>query len=180
MMDINLEKSLLKNVNFIASPNQDERPDEKDISLIVIHGISLPPNKFGGDGVEQLFCNKLNPNEHEYYQQIHQLKVSAHLFIKRTGEVIQFVPFNKKSWHAGVSEIDGRSDCNDFSIGIELEGTDDIAYTDKQYLKLIEILKILKQNYPKITKIVGHSDISAGRKTDPGHSFDWSRIKKHT
>ncbi len=171
-----LENHLLNNATFIASPNFDERQDEQDISLIVIHGISLPPNKFGGDGVKQLFCNQLNPNEHPYYQQIYQLKVSAHLFIKRTGEMIQFVPFNKRAWHAGKSVFSERCGCNDFSIGIELEGTDETPYTNEQYQQLSQVISLLKQHYLQIDSIVGHSDIAPGRKTDPGESFEWKRI----
>lgn len=171
-----LENHRLKNVKFIASPNFNQRQAEQDISLIVIHGISLPPRQFGGDGVEKLFCNQLNPNEHVYYQQIYQLKVSAHLYIKRTGEMIQFVPFNQRAWHAGQSEFEGRCACNDFSIGIELEGCDDIAYTDIQYRQLNQVIAVLKQHYPKIKNVVGHSDIAPGRKTDPGECFDWLKI----
>lgn len=177
-MNIKLENHRLNHVKFIASPNFDERKDEQDISLIVIHGISLPPNQFGGQGVEQLFCNQLDPNENAYYQQISQLKVSAHLYIKRTGEVIQFVPFNKRAWHAGQSEFKGRCACNEFSIGIELEGADDIPYTQEQYNQLNTVLSLLKSNYPNIQNVVGHSEISPGRKTDPGDSFDWGKVSQ--
>lgn len=175
-MNVNLKTHCLNDVKFVASPNFGDRLSEQDISLVVIHGISLPPNKFGGNGVEQLFCNKLNPNEHPYYQKIYQLKVSAHLFIKRTGDIIQFVPFSKKAWHAGQSMFDGRCACNDFSIGIELEGTDELPYTEQQYSQLNKILAELRKAYPNITDVVGHSDIAPGRKTDPGDFFDWSII----
>lgn len=160
------------------SPNFDDRTDENDISLLVIHCISLPPNQFGGDYVTDLFCNRLNPNEHEYFQGIYKLNVSAHLFIKRTGEIIQYVPFNKRAWHAGVSNYQGRERCNDFSIGIELEGTETIPYTEIQYNVLNEVLQVLLDTYPRLSKqhITGHSDIAPNRKTDPGDSFDWSRL----
>jgi len=177
-LSIDPETGLLRGVNYISSPNSDDRPDEKAPSLLVIHGISLPPNQFGGHGVEQLFTNALNPKEHPYYEDIHRLRVSAHLFIRRDGDVIQFVPFHKRAWHAGVSSFQGRQKCNDFSIGIELEGADDVPYSSEQYEALSEIVKVLNTAYPSITKnrIVGHSDIAPGRKTDPGEAFDWSRL----
>lgn len=168
---------LLNVAKFIASPNQDERPKDVQPSLIVVHGISLPPGQFGGQGVEQLFTNQLNPNEHPYYQEIAGLKVSAHCFIRRDGSVIQFVPFNQRAWHAGVSQYQGRERCNDFSIGIELEGTDTQCYTDEQYDQLNQLIKLLQQTYPQIKNhIVGHCDIAPGRKTDPGEAFDWNRL----
>ena len=138
----------------------------------------MPPNQFGGDYITDLFCNRLNPNEHEYFAGIYQLQVSAHLLIKRTGEIIQYVPFNKRAWHAGVSNYQGRERCNDFSIGIELEGTETIPYTDTQYKVLNEVLQTLLATYPRLSKqhITGHSDIAPSRKTDPGASFDWNRL----
>lgn len=177
-MSIDNQSGKLRNVSFIESPNCDERSSEKDINLIVVHGISLPPNEFGGDGVQQLFTNQLDPAEHPYYKSIHQLKVSAHAFIRRDGEIIQFVPFHKRAWHAGLSEYKGRCQCNDFSIGIELEGADDIPYTSSQYSALTSLINALWQAYPHIQKedLVGHSDIAPGRKTDPGESFDWQKL----
>lgn len=177
-MSIDNQSGKLRNASFIESPNCDERSSEKDINLIVVHGISLPPNEFGGDGVQQLFTNQLDPAEHPYYKSIHQLKVSAHAFIRRDGEIIQFVPFHKRAWHAGLSEYKGRCQCNDFSIGIELEGADDIPYTSSQYSALTSLINALWQAYPHIQKedLVGHSDIAPGRKTDPGESFDWQKL----
>jgi AmpD protein len=143
----------------------------------VIHNISLPPGQFDTQAVERFFCNQLDCSEHPYYQEIEGLQVSAHLLIERTGRVVQFVPFNKRAWHAGLSSFAGRERCNDFSIGIELEGTDDQPFTDEQYLQLTKITQQLVSVYPSITpdRITGHSDIASGRKTDPGPCFDWGR-----
>lgn len=159
----------------IPSPNQDERPADEVVSLVVIHNISLPPGEFGGDGVIELFTNRLDPAAHPYYQAISGLRVSAHFFIRRDGELIQFVPCGRRAWHAGVSSWRGRARCNDFSIGIELEGTDEQAFTDAQYSVLNELLAVLRASYP-IADLVGHSDIAPGRKTDPGPCFDWGRL----
>lgn len=168
----------LVGVKQCFSPNYDERPEPNDISLTVIHCISLPPNHFGADYIERLFCNELNPDEHPYFQEICHLKVSAHILIRRDGEIIQFVPFDKRAWHAGVSQYMGRSKCNDFSIGIELEGTEWEPYTESQYQQLVEVLKCLFKTYPSLTKstITGHSNIAPDRKTDPGQSFDWQML----
>lgn len=164
----------LSTATKIASPNFNARPNVDDISLLVIHNISLPPNAFGGDDVIDFFCNQLDTSKHDFYQQIADLQVSAHLFIRRNGEVIQFVSFIERAWHAGVSNYHGRDNCNDFSIGIELEGADDIAYSTAQYQHLAEITKLLQQQYPAIgDNIVGHSDIAPKRKTDPGEAFAW-------
>lgn len=162
----------------IASPNYDERPDPEDISLVVIHCISLPPGEFGTPYIERLFCNTLTPDDHPYFQNIHQLKVSAHLLIKRNGEIVQFVPFDKRAWHAGASSYQGRERCNDFSIGIELEGTETLDYTDAQYDQLAATLKCLFAHYPDLSAktLAGHSEIAPERKTDPGPSFDWGRL----
>jgi AmpD protein len=162
---------------YIASPNRDSRPDNTEISLVVIHNISLPPRQYGGDGVIELFINRLDAAAHPYYREIHTLRVSAHFFIRRDGELIQFVPCNERAWHAGASSWQGRDRCNDFSIGIELEGSDDDAFEPAQYATLNHLLAALKQAYP-ITAITGHSDIAPGRKTDPGPYFDWSQITK--
>ena len=169
----------LTGVNYFPSPNYNERPDN-EIDLVVIHGISLPPGEFGGDHIADLFLNKLDHTHHEFFTQIVNERVSAHLLIARTGHCQQFVPFNKRAWHAGVSSFEGRADCNNFSIGIELEGTDDLAYTDKQYATLIQVVKALQEQYPGITpnRVVGHCHVAPGRKSDPGKSFDWGRLQR--
>ena len=159
----------------VDSPNCDARPEGTAISLLVIHNISLPPGQFGGPGVEQLFGNRLDPEEHPYYAGIQGLRVSAHFFIRRDGELIQFVPCSHRAWHAGVSNWRGREGCNDFSIGVELEGTDDTPFSDAQYAVLNHLLEAMRAAYP-ITSVAGHSDIAPGRKTDPGPCFDWRRV----
>jgi AmpD protein len=158
----------------LASPNCDLRPSGTAIDLLVIHNISLPPGEFGGQAVAQLFTNTLDTDAHPYYAQLKEVRVSAHFLIQRTGVIIQFVPCSKRAWHAGVSAWYGRTVCNDFSIGIELEGTDFLPFSDQQYAALIRLTRVLKRAYP-IREIVGHSDIAPGRKTDPGQKFDWSR-----
>jgi len=160
-----------------SSPNYDERPDCA-IDTIVIHNISLPPGEFGKPYIEQLFTNCLNPQVHEYFVAIHELKVSAHLLIDRNGLITQFVGFDKRAWHAGVSSYQGRERFNDFSIGIELEGTDWQPYDASQYETLARVILALQGTYPDIRRdnLVGHSTISTGRKTDPGPSFEWSRL----
>ncbi len=165
---------------FIQSPNFSDRPEEVEPSLLVIHNISLPPGEFGGLYVIDFFQNKLDTSKHPFFEEITDLQVSSHLFLDREGQLIQFVDLNQKAWHAGVSEFEGLKECNDFSIGIELEGTDTEPYSDKQYLSLINITNCLMENYPGISteRIVGHSDIAPSRKTDPGESFDWSRYKE--
>lgn len=163
----------------LHSPNQDQRPEAIDISLVVIHNISLPPGQYGGDGVLQLFTNRLDKDAHPYYASIHQLRVSAHFFIRRDGELIQFVPCAQRAWHAGVSSWQQRERCNDFSVGIELEGSDDEPFMAPQYETLNLLLSGLRQRYP-IAAVVGHSDIAPGRKTDPGPCFDWSRLSAAT
>lgn len=162
-------------MRFIQSPNCDERADNSVIELIVIHAISLPPGEFGGTGVIELFTNQLNPDAHPYYASIADLRVSAHFFIRREGEVIQFVPCLLRAWHAGQSEWGGRLNCNSFSIGIELEGSDEVPFENAQYVALNEVIDALRQAYP-IREIVGHSDVAPGRKTDPGPYFDWQRL----
>ncbi len=165
----------LNGVRRIESANCDDRPAGTPIDLLVIHNISLPPGEFGGDGVIELFANRLDPAAHPYYQTIEGLRVSAHFFIRRDGELIQFVAAAKRAWHAGCSSWNGRERCNDFSIGIELEGTDDTPFTDAQYECLNGLIGALCRRYP-IGAIVGHSDIAPDRKTDPGPHFDWSRL----
>jgi len=149
------------------------------VDLVVVHNISLPPGEFGGPWVENLFLNRLDPTAHRFFREIAGLRVSAHLLIRRDGEITQFVPFLMRAWHAGVSRFQGRERCNDFSIGIELEGTDLEAYTPVQYEALGQSVALLMELYPKITaeRIVGHSDIAPGRKTDPGPAFDWHRFR---
>ena len=165
----------------VPSPNYDDRPMNQNLSLLVVHCISLPPEQFGGDYINQLFCNQLNPDEHPYFKEIYQLEVSAHLLIKRTGEIIQVVPFDKRAWHAGLSEYKGQPRCNDFSIGIELEGSENQPYTEQQYTQLIAVSNALLAYYPSLSKqnIVGHCDIAPERKTDPGDSFCWDRLLDH-
>lgn len=167
---------ILEGIRYIASPNCDLRAGDTPIHLLVIHNISLPPNEYGGGGVTALFTNQLDPDTHPYYQTIKDLKVSTHFFIRRDGEIIQFVPCNMRAWHAGVSSWCGKERCNDFSIGIELEGSDFEPFTDQQYDSLSLLTFALKQAYP-IDSIAGHSDIAPGRKTDPGPCFDWARYR---
>lgn len=159
----------------VPSPNCSARPDPADISLLVIHNISLPPGQFGGPHIDELFCNRLDPAAHPYFAGICQLQVSAHLLIRRDGSVVQYVPFDRKAWHAGKSSFGGREECNEFSIGIELEGTDDLPFTRAQYGTLTGVTTALLASYPRLdaTRITGHSDIAPGRKTDPGPCFDW-------
>jgi AmpD protein len=169
------QAGLVTGAQWIASPNFDARATTADISLIVIHNISLPPKQYGGDGIIQLFTNQLNPDEHPYYAQIHTQKVSSHFLIRRDGTLIQFVSCLARAWHAGVSNWQGRERCNDFSVGIELEGCDFEAFEDIQYQTLNQLIAALKKTYP-IQSIAGHSDIAPGRKTDPGPYFDWDRL----
>ena len=172
-----IKNHILQDIKFLKSPNFNERPKNIEINLLVIHAISLPPKKYNTDHIEKLFMNELDCRLDDFYKQIDGLKVSSHVLIKRTGEIIQFVPFNQRAWHAGVSTYKGRDDCNDFSIGIELEGAEDDIFEDIQYEKLSQITEILLQEYTGISKedIKGHSDIAPGRKTDPGILFDWDR-----
>jgi AmpD protein len=160
----------------LDSPNFDARPAGGAASLVVVHAISLPPDEFGGEGVEQLFTNTLDPSAHAYYATIDQLRVSAHFFIRRDGELVQFVSTEDRAWHAGVSCWRGRERCNDFSIGIELEGCDTEPFEDVQYERLAALIAALRARYP-IDEVVGHSDIAPGRKTDPGPFFDWGRLR---
>ena len=159
----------------VPSPNHDARPEGTAITLAVVHGISLPPGEFGGDGIAALFTNRLDPAAHPYYAAIASLRVSAHFLIRRDGRLVQFVDCRQRAWHAGESRWRNRSRCNDFSIGIELEGTDDRPYTARQYAMLVRLLTALRRRYP-IADVAGHSDIAPGRKTDPGPAFDWRRL----
>lgn len=162
-------------VRRIESPNCDERPSGESVSLIVVHAISLPPSQFGSDDIARLFTNTLDPAAHPYFAQIGALRVSAHFLIRRDGELIQFVSCERRAWHAGFSCWQGRERCNDFSVGIELEGCDEQRFEDVQYAQLVELIEALRLRYP-ITSVVGHSDIAPGRKSDPGPCFDWQRL----
>ena len=163
----------------VASPNCDERPAGEVVSLLVIHNISLPPGVFGGPHIDRLFTNTLDPDEHPFFAEIHPLRVSSHLLIRRDGELVQYVPLGRRAWHAGRSNFAGRERCNDFSIGIELEGTDALPYDDRQYARLVEVSRAILSAYPALTaeRIVGHADIAPGRKSDPGPVFDWPRYR---
>jgi AmpD protein len=167
---------VIEGVRFITSPNCDERPPGVAIDLLVIHAISLPPGEFGGDDVIDLFTNRLDASAHPYYAGLLGLRVSAHFLIRRGGECLQFVPCSLRAWHAGVSCWRDRSRCNDFSIGIELEGDDETPFEDVQYDRLATLTQVLRSHYP-IAEIVGHAEIAPGRKTDPGPSFDWGRYR---
>lgn len=162
----------------IESPNAGPRPDPEDISLVVVHGISLPPGEFGTGGVEALFTNSLTIDAHPAFADLDGVRVSAHLLISRRGRLTQFVPFDRRAWHAGVSSYRGRLGCNDFSVGIELEGTDSTPYTNTQYARLAAVVAALSARYPKLSlsAVVGHAEIAPGRKTDPGPAFDWARL----
>ena len=168
------EDGWLEDARFIPSPNHDERPKNESIHLLVIHNICLPPDDFTGNGVIELFTNRIDPDEHPYYQTLIGLKVSAHFFIRRDGTIIQFVSCNKRAWHAGQSCWKGKERCNDFSIGIELEGSDTVDFTPQQYAQLIALTQSLRQRYP-IQHISGQCPIAPERKTDPGPCFDWQR-----
>lgn len=178
-MNIDPTGNLLLDARLLESPNCDERPAGSAIELVVIHGISLPPGVYGGPSIDQLFTNQLDPGGHPYFAEIAGLRVSSHLLIRRDGELVQYVPFQRRAWHAGKSCFRGREACNDFSIGIELEGQDEEPYTDVQYRRLVQVLRALMRRYPGLSaeRIVGHCDISPGRKTDPGPSFDWVKLQ---
>jgi AmpD protein len=162
-------------IRRVPSPNCDERPAGQAVSLIVIHAISLPPSQFGGDGIERLFTNTLDPEAHPAFFALRPLRVSAHFLIRRDGEILQFVSCDRRAWHAGVSCWQGRRACNDFSIGIELEGCDEVPFEDPQYDRLIDLTRLLRRRYP-IAALTGHADIAPERKTDPGPCFAWPRI----
>ncbi len=165
---------------WCPSPNFGPRPDGAGISLLVVHNISLPPGQFGGDAIEQFFCNQLDPSAHPYFETIADMKVSSHLLVRRDGSPVQFVSLLDRAWHAGRSCFQGKEECNDFSIGIELEGADDVPYADAQYDTLVELSRLIMSAWPEITpeRITGHSDIAPGRKTDPGPAFDWFRYRQ--
>ena len=170
------ESGWIAGIRHIPSPNCDERPAGSTIELLVIHNISLPPGEFGGPGIVELFTNRLDPGAHPYFREIAGRKVSAHFLIRRDGELLQFVPCVQRAWHAGESNWRGRSRCNDFSIGIELEGADGVPFEDAQYERLAGLARVLATDYPGLHS-VGHSDVAPGRKTDPGPCFDWARYR---
>lgn len=178
-MQLNPETGLFSGVEQQPSPNCDQRPSGEPVDLLVVHAISLPPGQFGGPYITDLFCNRLDPEAHPYFRDIYQLEVSAHLLVRRDGEVIQYVPLNQRAWHAGKSCFQGREACNTFSIGIELEGCDDQPFESVQYQVLATLTREIMGAYPAITAdhIVGHSDIAPGRKTDPGPCFDWDHFR---
>lgn len=179
-MELSIANDVLIGADFLESPNQDARPIGADIDLLVIHNISLPPGEYGAASIKQFFQNELDCDSHPFYAEIADLRVSAHLLIDREGEITQFVPFDRRAWHAGESLFCGRQRCNDFSIGIELEGTDYEEFTDRQYASLTGVTRLLLDRYRQmgIDKIVGHSDIAPNRKTDPGPCFDWQRYRQ--
>ena len=177
-MKVDVTTGWLPEACQVPSPNCDNRPPGVVVDLIVVHGISLPPGEFGGPWINALFTNTLEPAVHPYFREIQRLQVSSHLLIRRRGELVQYVPLQKRAWHAGQSRFADRKRCNDFSIGIELEGTDTLPYTASQYQRLAETIAALLVAYPAITpeRITGHCDIAPGRKTDPGPAFDWPRL----
>lgn len=178
-LQIDAATGLLGGVRQVLSPHCDERPSGAALELLVLHGISLPPGSYGGPWIDRLFSGCLPADAHPYFREIAGLRVSSHALIRRTGEIVQYVPFIRRAWHAGVSEYQGRSSCNDFSIGIELEGTDEQRYADAQYEPLAGLIEALLAAYPTLSRdrIVGHSEIAPGRKTDPGPAFDWARLR---
>ena len=173
---IDVGTGLLAGARVVPSPHQDSRPPGATLTLVVLHGISLPPGEFGGPWIDALFTGQLPASEHPYFATIAGQRVSAHLCIARNGAVTQYVPFHRRAWHAGASSYRHRVACNDYSIGIELEGTDDVPYTDAQYSRLAQVLAALRASYPQLVDVAGHSDVAPGRKTDPGPSFDWQRV----
>jgi len=170
------DKGILAGAPYIPSPNFDARPAGAAISLLVVHGISLPPDQFGGDEVPRLFTNTLDCSLHPYFDLLRGMRVSAHFYIRRSGRILQFVSCNDRAWHAGTSVWRGRERCNDFSIGVELEGADHLPYAERQYEALAQLSDALLKRYPT-ADIVGHSDVAPGRKTDPGEAFDWTRLR---
>lgn len=178
-LTIDASTGLLTGVRQVLSPHRDARPAGAQPELIVLHGISLPPGEFGGPWIDRLFCGDLPPEAHPYFATLLGAHVSAHLLVQRDGAITQYVPFHARAWHAGVSSYQGRAACNDFSIGIELEGTDHLPYSEAQYHTTAALLAVLCAGYPTLSRerIVGHSDIAPGRKSDPGPAFDWPRLR---
>jgi N-acetyl-anhydromuramoyl-L-alanine amidase len=179
-LQVDLDSGLMRGVRQIASPNRDARPDGVDVDLIVVHGISLPPGEFGGPWIDRLFTNCLPPDVHPYFAEVEGMRVSAHLVVSRDGALTQYVSFNDRAWHAGKSSFQGREACNDYSVGVELEGTDDLPYEEAQYRSLAAVVAALCAAYPRLSpqRLAGHSDIAPGRKTDPGPAFDWAHARR--
>jgi len=179
-LEVDVDASRLRDVRWVASPNFDARPAGVAADLIVVHGISLPPGAFGGPWIDRLFGNSLPPDEHPYFATVSALKVSSHVLVRRDGEITQYVRFADRAWHAGRSSYAGRDECNDYSIGIELEGADMTPYEDVQYRVLAKVVAALCAAYPQLSssRLVGHSDVAPGRKTDPGPAFDWVRARR--
>jgi AmpD protein len=179
-LQVDVDSGLMLGARQVASPNFDARPEGSPIDLIVVHGISLPPGEFGGPWIERLFTNALPPDVHPYFAEIAGLRVSSHLVITRGGDLTQYVSFNDRAWHAGRSSYQGRLECNDYSVGVELEGEDDLAYEAVQYQVLGKVIAALRAAYPLMApeRIAGHSDVAPGRKTDPGPAFDWPRAQQ--
>jgi AmpD protein len=177
--ELQFQDGLLKQARQLLSPNCDLRQKPDDVSLIIVHGISLPPNEFGGPHIDELFSNRLDPKAHPYFDKIKDLRVSSHFLIRRDGEIVQYVPVHMRAWHAGQSVYQGRERCNDFSIGIELEGADEIPYEEIQYGQLSLLIHALVRHYPTLStdRVCGHSDVAPGRKTDPGAAFDWTKLR---
>ena len=177
MQNLNIKNGQLQNIRQCPSPHFDSRPEQEDISLLVIHYISLPPEIFGENFIDDFFQGKLDPNAHPYFQEIAHIRVSAHCLINRKGEITQYVNFNDRAWHAGISNFQGKEKCNDFAIGIELEGSNNQPFTPEQYESLIQLTLAIQKAYPKISneRIVGHCDIAPGRKIDPGQFFNWEK-----
>lgn len=178
-MDVDPETGWLIGARHVPSPNRDARPAGCEPELLVVHAISLPPGQFGGPWIEHLFTNRLDPEAHPYFAEIAHMRVSAHVLIRRDGSLVQFVPFHERAWHAGQSSWQGREACNDFSVGVELEGCDDKPFEPIQYERLTALLRALQRRYPTLSaeRVVGHCDVAPGRKTDPGPHFDWCRLK---
>jgi len=179
MLHIDIESGLIREARQVPSPNCDERPSTCPPELIIVHGISLPPGEFGGEWIDHLFTNMLDPEAHPYFSEVSEMRVSSHLLIRRDGELVQYVSLLKRAWHAGQSCHEGREQCNDYSIGIELEGTDEMPYTDSQYKMLNRSIEILREAFDSlaVAPVVGHCDVAPGRKTDPGPAFDWARVR---
>jgi len=180
VLEVDAASGIMRGVRQFKSPNHDARPDGVECDLIVVHGISLPPGTFGGPWIDYLFSNALPADAHPYFATISDRKVSSHLLVRRGGEITQYVSFNDRAWHAGQSSYAGREACNDYSIGVELEGADTTPYADVQYQVLANSVAALCHAYPRLSpqRLVGHSDIAPGRKTDPGPAFDWSRARR--
>lgn len=173
---VDVGTGLLSGARLVPSPHQDFRPPGATLSLVVLHGISLPPGEFGGPWIDALFTGQLPAEQHPYFATVAGFKVSAHLCIARDGAVTQYVPFHRRAWHAGASAHRYRVACNDYSIGIELEGADEVPYTAAQYAQLAQVLLALRAAYPQLVDVAGHSDVAPGRKTDPGPAFDWQQV----